>query len=658
MTQRNRTLLAKVQYILPVIALTFLGTLPSTSIAQEKKDSTVIRLHEVVIQSPLVNDSRKLIPASLTIIDKSALQISTKLDLLQEAELATPGLFITGKGIMGAGAGPLSSGKVSMRGLISSSNSSTQILIDGVPMMMGLFGHPLPDAIEQSNIERIEVLRGPSSLQYGGSALAGAINIIPSNPAPNTQNISATMQWGSYGTVNRSFSASIGKENYFVQAGYSHNATDGYRANSAFTNDCYFFRAGMNISKYFQQSFSINRSNSTTNDPGTTDVPFLTVTHVQRTMAAYKLTNNYQGLKGGLTVYYQEGINRFSDGWNSTDYMGGARLEEQFSLFKGNTILAGSEARWYGGKGSPVGFPTSTLNNVWIKQNEQSGFVTMQQKAGEMLALNAGLRTTHHSLFGTTTTPSAGATLTVCDNTSIRGLFSQGFRNPTIGELFYFPPANATLKPEKANNIEMGLNSKLLKDRLSIDLTLFSTKATDLIFTIPAPAGSVPPVKNMNASKVSNTGLELSTRLAIGAMNQNSNTTETSEMGDNNHGLKAANTGVFNTAVVSINYMYLQQHDTPLPYSPKHKLSVQLQSSVKKLIVNLDYQTISGMYADYPAKTLAKYSVVDLALVYPLMHRVQLKVTGNNLFNEKYEMMKGYPMPGRIIMAGFSIHLF
>ncbi len=658
MTQRNRTLLAKVQYILPVIALTFLGMLPSTSMAQEKKDSMVIRLHEVVIQSPLINDSRKLIPASLTIIDKSALQISPKLDLLQEAELATPGLFITGKGIMGAGAGPLSSGKISMRGLISSSNSSTQILIDGVPMMMGLFGHPLPDAIEQSNIERIEVLRGPSSMQYGGSALAGAINIIPSNPAPNTQNISATMQWGSYGTVNRSFSASIGKENYFVQAGYSHNATDGYRANSAFTNDDYFFRTGMNISKYFQQSFSINRSNSTTNDPGTMDVPFLTVTHVQRTMAAYKLTNNYQGLKGGLTVYYQEGINRFSDGWNSTDYLGGARLEEQFSLFKGNTILAGSEARWYGGKGSPVGFPTSTLNNVWIKQNEQSGFITMQQKAGEMLALNAGLRTTHHSLFGTTTTPSAGATLAVCNNTSIRGLFSQGFRNPTIGELFYFPPANATLKPEKASNIEMGLNSKLLKDRLSIDLTLFSTKATDLIFTIPAPAGSVPPVKNMNASKVSNTGIELTTRLAIGAMNQNANTTEAAETDNKNYGVRATHTGVFNSAVVSINYMYLQQNDTPLPYSPKHKLSVQLQSSIKRLIVNLDYQTISGMYTDYPAKTLAKYNVVDLALVYPLMHRVQLKITGNNLFDEKYEMMKGYPMPGRIIMAGFSINLF
>lgn len=657
MTQRNRTLFTRVQYILLAVVLTFLGTLPSMLKAQIKKDSTIIKLHEVVIQSPLVNDSRKLIPASLTIIDKSTLQISPKLDLLKEAELATPGLFITGKGIMGAGAGPLSSGKISMRGLISSSNSSTQILIDGVPMMMGLFGHPLPDAIEQSNIERIEVLRGSSSMQYGGSALAGAINIVPSNPAPNTQNIAASMQWGSYGTVNRSFSASIGKENYFVQAGYSHNATNGYRTNSAFTNDDYFFRTGMNLSKYIQQSLSLNRSNSTTNDPGTTDVPFLTITHVQRTMAVYKLTNNYQGLKGGLTVYYQEGINRFSDGWNSTDYMGGGRLEEQFSLFKGNTILAGMEAKWYGGKGSPVGFPTSTLNNVWIKQNELSGFVTMQQKAGEILAFNAGLRTTHHSMFGTTTTPSAGVTLAVCDNTSIRGLFSQGFRNPTIGELFYFPPANATLKPEKATNIEMGLNSKLLKNRLSIDLTLFSTKATDLIFTIPAPAGSVPPVKNLNAKKVSNSGIELSTHLAIGARSQKSSNIETSENSNNHHDLETAGSGVFNAAMLSINYMYLQQNDTPLPYSPKHKLSVQMQSAVKKLLVNLEYQTISGMYTDYPAKTLANYSVVDLALVYPLAHRFQLKVTGNNLFDEKYEMMKGYPMPGRVMMAGFSINL-
>jgi iron complex outermembrane receptor protein len=668
MALRNHTLFTKAQYILSAIALTFLGALPLTTIAQEKKDSTVIRLHEVVIQSPLVNDSRKLIPASLTIIDKGTLQISPKLDLLQEAEQATPGLFITGKGIMGAGAGPLSSGKISMRGLISSSNSSTQVLIDGVPMMMGLFGHPLTDAIERSNIDRIEVLRGPASMQFGGNALAGAINIISANPAPNTKSLSASMDWGSFGTVKRSFSASVGKESYFIQAGYSHNATDGYRENSAFTSDDYYFRSGINFSKHFQRTFSIYRSNSTTNDPGSIDAPLLTVTHVQRTLAAYKLTNNYQGLKGGLTLYYQDGINHFSDGWNSKDYLGGARLEEQFSLFTGNTILAGSEARWYGGKGSPVGFPTSVLNDVWIKQTEQSAFITMQQKAGELLSLNAGVRTDHHSLFGFTTSPSAGATFAVGNTTLFRGLFSRGFRNPTIGELYYFPPANSTLKPEKAGNIELGVTSKLLNDRLSIDLTLFSTKASDLIFTVPSP-GSVPPVKNLNAKKVSNTGLELSTHFVIGAMNQNAVASEgqteveettagTSEPDKKDHDLTITNNGIFSTALVSINYMYLQQNETPLPYSPKHKLSAQLQTAVKRLRINLEYQYISGMYTDYPALTLTKYSVVDLAFLYPIMRRVQLKVTGNNLFDEKYQIMKGYPMPGRILMGGILVNLF
>ena len=403
MKRTNYSLKNRIKNILPAIVVAVLAAHSYMAEAQTKRDSTVIKLKEVVIQSPLVNDSRKLIPASITVINKVTLQSSPKLDVLKEAEQATPGLFITGKGIMGAGAGPLSSGKISMRGLISSSNSSTQVLIDGAPMMMGLFGHPLPDALEKSNLERIEVLRGPSSLQYGGSALAGAINFIPANPAPDTKNIFASRSWGSYGTRKKAYGISVAKETYFVQAGYSHNATDGYRDNSAFTSDDYFFRNGISFAKNIQGTFSIYHSNATTNDPGAIDAPFLTVTHVKRTMASYKLINNYQGLKGGLTIYYQNGHNRFSDGWNSIDYMGGARLDEQFSLFKGNTILTGGEARWYGGKGSPVGFPTSPLNNVWIKQTEQSGFITMQQKAGELLSLNAGLRTTHHSLFGTTT---------------------------------------------------------------------------------------------------------------------------------------------------------------------------------------------------------------------------------------------------------------
>jgi iron complex outermembrane receptor protein len=642
----NYTLKIKAQYILSFIALSFL---PFHTFGQIKKDTTVIRLNEVVIESQQAADSRKLLPSSLSVINKTSLQTSPQSNILQEAEQATPGLFITGKGIMGAGAGPLSSGKISMRGLMSSSNSSTQVLIDGVPMMMGLFGHPLTDAIEQTIVDRIEVLRGPSSLQYGGSALAGAINFISTNPAPNTQNLMVAMQWGSFGTVKRSISAYIGRDKYFVQAGYSHNATDGFRDNSAFTSDDYFFKYGNNISKHFQRVFSIYRSNATTNDPGTIDAPLLNTTHVQRTLASYKLSNNFQGLKGGLTMYYQEGINHFSDGWNSKDYMGGGRLEEQFSLFKGNTVLAGAEARWYGGKGSPVGFPTSTLNNVWIRQTEQGAFVVMQQKTGEQLSLNAGVRTDHHSLFGYTTSPSLGATYSLGKTTSVRGLFSRGFRNPTIGELYYFPIANTTLKTEKAGNFELGVNTKLLSDRLSVDLTLFSTTASDLIFTVPAPAGSVPPVKNLNAKKIKNTGLELSSKLMIGDMNDDP---------DANDKDKQADYSVFSSAQFSVNYMYLQQNETPLPFSPKHKLNVQLQSYVKKLLINLEYQYISGMFTDFPAVTSSKYSVIDLALIYPLMRRIQLKVTGNNLFDEKYQIMKGYPMPGRILMGGFTVNLF
>ncbi|MDP4292729.1 MAG: TonB-dependent receptor, partial [Bacteroidota bacterium] len=487
MNLKNSTFNIKAQCILPLLTLMLALLSPIGIYAQQKKDSAVIKLKEVVIQSQNSLDSRKLLPASVSIINKSALQISPKLDLLSEAEQTTPGLFITGKGIMGTGAGPLASGKITMRGLMSSSNSSTQILIDGVPMMMGLFGHPLSDAIEQSNVDRIEVLRGPSSLQYGGSALAGAINFISANPVPNTQNLIASMQWGSYGTVKRTFSGSIARDGYFIQAGYSHNATDGFRANSAFDNDDYFLRYGQNFSTHYQGILSVYRSNATTNDPGSIydSNPTVTVTHVHRTLASYKVTNDYHNLKGGLTIYYQEGVNHFSDGWNSTDYLGGARLEEQLSPFKGNSILAGTETKWYGGKGSPVGFPTSPLNDVWIRQTEQSAFLVMQQKAGESLLFNAGLRTTHHSLFGFTTSPSVGATFTVCKNTFLRGLYSSGFRNPTIGELFYFPPANATLKPEKAGNVELGMNSKLCDDRLSLDLTLFSTKASDLILTGP-----------------------------------------------------------------------------------------------------------------------------------------------------------------------------
>ncbi len=58
------------------------------------------------------------------------------------------------------------------------------VLMDGIPMNSARGNGPHPSLVDASQIERVEVVRGPSSVSYGSDAIGGAINIITRDPQP------------------------------------------------------------------------------------------------------------------------------------------------------------------------------------------------------------------------------------------------------------------------------------------------------------------------------------------------------------------------------------------------------------------------------------------------------------------------------------------
>ena len=59
----------------------------------------------------------------------------------------------------------------------------TLVTIDGMPIVSGLSSVYGQIGIPSSLIERVEVVKGPSSTLYGSEAVGGLINIITKNPA-------------------------------------------------------------------------------------------------------------------------------------------------------------------------------------------------------------------------------------------------------------------------------------------------------------------------------------------------------------------------------------------------------------------------------------------------------------------------------------------
>ena len=83
---------------------------------------------------------------------------------------------MTQKGITGFGVSEGAAGTVNIRGV--GSGNKVLMLFDGQPQWAGVFGHSLPDTYVASDVERVEVIRGPGSLLYGSNAMGGVVNII------------------------------------------------------------------------------------------------------------------------------------------------------------------------------------------------------------------------------------------------------------------------------------------------------------------------------------------------------------------------------------------------------------------------------------------------------------------------------------------------
>ena len=117
--------------------------------------------------------------------------------------------------------------RISIRG---EDPSRTVLLVDGIRLndLKNKSGTPL--LLIPSNIERVEVLKGPASLLYGSDAIGGVVNIISKNPS------SDKMKWdlgtsynGSYEAFsqNASVSGTVDKFTYII-SGFNTNTDDLY----------------------------------------------------------------------------------------------------------------------------------------------------------------------------------------------------------------------------------------------------------------------------------------------------------------------------------------------------------------------------------------------------------------------------------------------
>ena len=137
-----------------------------------------ININEVIITGSKTSVNRNNVPLTVSVVSKEKIENSSESALLPVLSEQVPGLFVTERGITGFGVSTGSAGQISLRGIGGSPNTQVLVMLDGNPQFMGIMGHPLPDAYISSDVEKVEVIRGPASTLYGTNAMGGVINII------------------------------------------------------------------------------------------------------------------------------------------------------------------------------------------------------------------------------------------------------------------------------------------------------------------------------------------------------------------------------------------------------------------------------------------------------------------------------------------------
>lgn len=175
----------------------------------ERKDTTT--LEEVVVTGSKIETLKKKVPFTVSQINRQEIENTGQINILPTLNTYVPGVFVTERNILGFGVATGGSGGISIRGVGGAPNTGVLVLIDGHPQFQGLFSHPLADAYVASDVEKVEVIRGPGSVLYGTNAMGGVINIITRKNSKDGFNGSLGGSYGSYNT--QKYYATLGYKN-------------------------------------------------------------------------------------------------------------------------------------------------------------------------------------------------------------------------------------------------------------------------------------------------------------------------------------------------------------------------------------------------------------------------------------------------------------
>jgi outer membrane receptor protein involved in Fe transport len=196
----------------------FLLTLCIFSYAKSQ-ETEVVNLNTVVITATRTDGHLYDVPQRIDLITKTNIESMPSLTT-DNFLMLVPGINVS------RGASIFGSGNISMRGMGNEAGRML-IMIDGVPLNKSDGGSVNWNALSPSDINQIEVLKGPGSTTHGGNAMGGVVNIVTPTPSKPFQGF-ISQSIGSFATLQSRVMLGGLKNKIYWSAGGSYRTSDGY----------------------------------------------------------------------------------------------------------------------------------------------------------------------------------------------------------------------------------------------------------------------------------------------------------------------------------------------------------------------------------------------------------------------------------------------
>ena len=610
-----------------------------SSFSAQVISDTNAEIEEVLVSASLIPITASRSANAVTVIDRAQLRNRATVSLSNILR-DVPGFSVSQVGVLG------SQTQIRVRGAEA---NHLLVTIDGVEANDPSQGDEFSwGTLTASDIERIEIIRGPQSSLRGSDAVAGVVNIITRSAEKSS--VGLFLESGSWATHHSGFNIGHKQGDFDIRFGLSHIESAGDNIartgdeNDGYRNTTYNIRSGLKLSDQMDISFAARESDGMNQFDADNDFDGL-IEDQDRVSEFENSTMRFQGDYSSKDGTWQHKVLISQSKSDNTAFADKA---------KGNVTASTKDQIQYIGSftwdqgAQNVAALVEREEEDWMQRGEitwgvydpnqdrerdtDSVAVEYRTDINDHLTLAASARHDDNSEFDSAKTYRAEAIYQLTEAIRLRSAVGTAVKNPTFTERFGFYTnfiGNPNLIPEESTSWELGADQLIMGGALTLSLTIFEAELENEIDGfVYDPATFAYTSSNINGTS-ERKGAELS---AVGNISESMS-------------LSAAYTYTDSTGDDAVREVRRPRHIASLNLGWQAAHNLRLNTNIQFTGEQTDVY-----FPPFPEPSqivaLSNHTLVNINLNYSATEKLEMYLKLENALNDNYEEVFGYQTLG------------